>query len=300
MAEQEQWTKNTDFHSLEQNPSVPFSGSNNQFIGLDGQGASLDSSVIDRKQDKLLLKELKRSNNIISFPHKEVESITLNEWLDGYHTNEQLQNLFVNMDIAMKYIHNQGFYISSLALDKITLLNQSVRQIKFQELIPLPYDVSQKKQIVRDNIFMSAVLQVGLYAKCLQYFTMNTIPSLKENFKGFSIFLPQEDVPYYSGIIEKGASVYYSDYVGERKKRDLQNLEKEVSSNDGTGRGKSMVKTNGTNYTTEDFLPHNEEANEIIYANLVRKEAAFARALIYPILVFVLGFVVLFLSYLFS
>jgi type II secretory pathway component PulF len=31
---------------------------------------------------------------------------------------------------------------------------------------------------------------------------------------------------------------------------------------------------------------------------LARKEAAFARALIYPILVFVLGFVVLFLAYL--
>ena len=59
-----------------------------------------------------------------------------------------------------------------------------------------------------------------------------------------------------------------------------------------------MVKTNGSNYTAEDFLPHNEETNEIIYASLARKEAAFARALIYPVLVFVLGFVVLFLAYL--
>ena len=127
---------------------------------------------------------------------------------------------------------------------------------------------------------------------------MYTIPSLKVNFQDFSIFLPPEDVPYYSGIIEKGASVYYSEYVGERKKRDLQNLEKEVSSNSGESQGKSLVKTNGTNYTAEDFLPHNEEANEIIYASLARKEAAFARALIYPVLVFVLGFVVLFLAYL--
>ena len=198
----------------------------------------------------------------------------------------------------MKYIHDQGYYISSFALDRVTLLNQSIRQIKFQDLEPLPYDISQQKKIVRDNIFMSAVLQVGLYAKCLQHFTMNTIPSLKENFQDFSIFLPLEDVPYYSGIIEKGASVYYSEYVGERKKRDLQNLEKEVSSNSGESREKSLVKTNGTNYTAEDFLPHNEEANEIIYASLARKEAAFARALIYPVLVFVLGFVVLFLAYL--
>jgi hypothetical protein len=278
MAGQEQWVKNEDFSSLEQNSTVPF-------------------SVIDGGQNKQELKELKRSN-IVPFRRKEIEFITLNEWLQGYHTNDQLQNLFVNMDIAMKYIHNQGYYISSFALDRVTLLNQSIRQIKFQDLAPLPYDISEKKRIVRDNIFMSAVLQVGLYAKCLQHFTMNTIPSLKENFQDFSIFLPPEDVPYYSGIIEKGASVYYSEYVGERKKRDLQNLEKEVSSNSGESQGKSLVKTNGTNYTAEDFLPHNEEANEIIYASLARKEAAFARALIYPVLVFVLGFVVLFLAYL--
>lgn len=260
--------------SVEQDATVPFSDSDN---------------IYDTK-------ELRQSSFL--FFQKKADFITLNEWLQGYHTNEQLQDLFVNMDIAMKYIHNQGYYISSFALDRVTLLNHSIRQIKFQNLEPLPYDISQKKNVVRDNIFMSSVLQIGLYAKCLQHFTMNTIPSLKENFREFSIFLPPEDVPYYSGIIEKGASVYYSEYVGERKKRDLQNLEKEVSSNGGESRGKSLVKTNG-NYTAEDFLPHNEEANEIIYASLAKKEAAFVRALIYPILVFILGIVVLFLSYLF-
>ena len=146
---------------------------------------------------------------------------------------------------------------------------------------------------------MASVLHIGLYAKCLQHFTMNTIPAIKDNFQQFTIFLPPEDVPYYSGIIEKGASVYYSAYVGERKKRDLQNLEKEVSSGENNSSGKRLVKTNGSAYTAEDFLPQNEEANELIYASLVKKEAAFARALIYPILVFVLGFVILFLSYLF-
>lgn len=260
--------------SVEQDATVPFSDSDN---------------IYDTK-------ELRQSS--VLFFQKKADFITLNEWLQGYHTNEQLQDLFVNMDIAMKYIHNQGYYISSFALDRVALLNHSIRQIKFQNLEPLPYDISQKKNVVRDNIFMSSVLQIGLYAKCLQHFTMNTIPSLKENFREFSIFLPPEDVPYYSGIIEKGASVYYSEYVGERKKRDLQNLEKEVSSNGGESRGKSLVKTNG-NYTAEDFLPHNEEANEIIYASLAKKEAAFVRALIYPILVFILGIVVLFLSYLF-
>lgn len=279
MIGQEQLRVNTK----EQIPTVPY------FDGVNGdQSFSSDDSF----------KNL-RSSKIIPFRHKEIDSITLNEWLQSYRTNNQLQNLFVNMDIAMKYIHDQGYYISSFALDRISLLNHSIRQIQFQELAPLPYDISQQKQVVRDNIFMASVLHIGLYAKCLQHFTMNTIPAIKDNFQQFTIFLPLEDVPYYSGIIEKGASVYYSAYVGERKKRDSQNLEKEVSSGENNSSGKRLVKTNGSAYTAEDFLPQNEEANKCIYASLVKKEAAFARALIYPILVFVLGFVILFLSYLF-
>ena len=279
MIGQEQLRVNTK----EQIPTVPY------FDGVNGdQSFSSDDSFKNLKSSK-----------IIPFRHKEIDSITLNEWLQSYRTNNQLQNLFVNMDISMKYIHDQGYYISSFALDRISLLNHSIRQIQFQELAPLPYDISQQKQVVRDNIFMASVLHIGLYAKCLQHFTMNTIPAIKDNFQQFTIFLPPEDVPYYSGIIEKGASVYYSAYVGERKKRDLQNLEKEVSSGENNSSGKRLVKTNGSAYTAEDFLPQNEEANELIYASLVKKEAAFARALIYPILVFVLGFVILFLSYLF-
>ena len=279
MIGQEQLRVNTK----EQIPTVPY------FDGVNGdQSFSSDDSFKNLKSSK-----------IIPFRHKEIDSITLNEWLQSYRTNNQLQNLFVNMDIAMKYIHDQGYYISSFALDRISLLNHSIRQIQFQELAPLPYDISQQKQVVRDNIFMASVLHIGLYAKCLQHFTMNTIPAIKDNFQQFTIFLPPEDVAYYSGIIEKGASVYYSAYVGERKKRDLQNLEKEVSSGENNSSGKRLVKTNCSAYTAEDFLPQNEEANERIYASLVKKEAAFARALIYPILVFVLGFVILFLSYLF-
>lgn len=235
MIGQEQLRVNTK----EQIPTVPY------FDGVNGdQSFSSDDSFKNLKSSK-----------IIPFRHKEIDSITLNEWLQSYRTNNQLQNLFVNMDIAMKYIHDQGYYISSFALDRISLLNHSIRQIQFQELAPLPYDISQQKQVVRDNIFMASVLHIGLYAKCLQHFTMNTIPAIKDNFQQFTIFLPPEDVPYYSGIIEKGASVYYSAYVGERKKRDLQNLEKEVSSGENNSSGKRLVKTNGSAYTAEDFLP---------------------------------------------
>ena len=227
--------------------------------------------------------------------------MTLSEWLQKYHMQEDLQNLFVNMDIAMKYIHDQGFYIESFALDRIKLLNDSIRLIRFENLAPFPNDITQQKELVRNNIFLSAVLQIGVYANCIQYFNTDTMQFLKENFNQFSMFLPQEDVPYYKGVIERGASVYYSAFVGERKKRELKELDKQLSGVDGgvNSRGKVLVKSNGlAELSAEDLIPHNEKENGVIYKDLSKKEAAFARALIYPIMILLFGLTILLLSYL--
>lgn len=238
---------------------------------------------------------LKKSN----FKVHPDEVMTLSEWLQKYHLQEDLQNLFVNMDIAMKYIHDQGFYIESFALDSIKLLNDSVRLIRFEKLAPFPNDISQQKELVHNNIFLSAVLQIGVYANCIQYFNTETMQFLKENFNQFSIFLPQDDVPYYKGVIERGASVYYSAFVGERKKRELQNLDKQLDGDEGFSHGKVMVKSNGlSTISADDFIPHNEKANESIYKDLSKREAAFARALIYPMLILIFGLTILLLSYL--
>ena len=156
-------------------------------------------------------------------------AVSLKDWFHESHSEEEYRNLFVYMSLAMKYIHDQGYYITSFALDSIELLNNSIKQVKFDQLSELPSNFSDQKKIIHDNIFLSAVLQIGVYANCLQYFTTETMDFLKENFESFSIFLPENDVPYYKGIIERGASVYLSSYVGERKKRDLLNLNKEVS-----------------------------------------------------------------------
>lgn len=237
--------------------------------------------------------------NITPSSKKKVKSITLQEWLSKYHLQDELHSLFVNMDLAMKYIHDQGYYITSFALDTIELLNDTINQVKFDSVAEMPLDFSQQKNLVHDNIFLSTVLQIGVYANCLQYFTPAAIEYLKHNFDEFSIFLPEEDVPYYRGIVERGASVYLSAYVGERKKQDLTSLEKQFADDGGKSSGKSLVKKNG-NYTAEDLVPQNKQENEWIYAYLSKKDAAFARAMIYPILVLVLGVSILLLSYFFQ
>ncbi len=278
------YVNNNYDNMVEQNTTVPFYNDTNLAVS--------EESVPDYNTGSSKAK-------IIPFPKKNIESITLQEWLSKYHLQDELQSFFINMDIAMKYIHDQGYYIKSFALDSIELLNNSIKQVKFDEVEEMPLNFSQQKELVHNNVFLSAVLQIGVYAKCLQYFTDETMQFLKENFDQFAIFLPEEDVPYYKGIVERGATVYYSEYVGQRKIRDLKNLETQFE-NDGGGKdtGKSLVKKTG-NYTAEDLVPQNTHENEMIYANLAKKDAAFARALIYPVLILLFGLILLLLCYLF-
>lgn len=232
------------------------------------------------------------------FNKNESETIKLRQWIKKYHLQSDLQTLFLNMDLAMKYIHNQGYYIESFSLEDIDLLNNSVKKIKFNKLQKMPDDFSLQKELVHDNIFLSSVLHIGIYANCLQYFRRETFQFLKDNFDQFSIFLPEEDVAYYRGIIQRSASVYFSDFVTERKKRDLMKLEKEFSSNDSaSGYGKTLIKRDGS-YTTDNLISENIKENEQIYAELLRKDLAFVNAVIYPVLILLVGIVALILSYL--
>lgn len=283
MRGQRPYVDNNYDNKVEQNATVPFYNDTNLAVS--------EEAVSDYNSSSSKAK-------IIPFPKKNVESITLQEWFSKYHLQADLQSLFINMDIAMKYIHEQGYYIESFALDSIEVLNDSVKQIKFDCLQEMPSDFIKQKELVKNNIFLSSVLQIGVYANCLQYFRANTMQFLKENFDQFAIFLPEEDVPYYKGIVERGASVYLSSYVGERKKRDLVNLDKQISADGVTDKGKILVKSDGLSYTAEDLIPNNERENELIYSSLSKKDAAFVKALIYPILISLLGVTVLLLSYL--
>lgn len=309
----DEWIPYVDANPYEQkqNKVVSFSRDDQNFSEASKQQSNPNQATVipfpsnnsfDDLEKKQKLKNLKQAT-IIPFPNKKVDSITLQEWLSQGYDTDDLQSLFVNMDVAMKYIHDQGYYISSFALNRIELLNHSLHQVKFDDLASLPLEVPAQKEMVRNNIFLSSVLQIGIYANCLQYFDTSAMAYLKENFEQFATFIPEEDVPYYKGIIERGASVYYSAYVGERKKRELMNLEKELSST-GNQPSKQLVKSSPTIYNAADLIPDNEKENRIIYASISRRanssmrEAAFARALIYPILILILGLSILLLSYL--
>lgn len=250
-------------------------------------------------------------DEIIDFQSKRKEmqvknknsNVKLSEWLNSFHSDDELREVFVNMDVAMKYVHEKGYCIKSFNPKEIEILNNSLKQIKYNTLLEMPYNVYDQKELIKEDIYSSAFLQIGIYAKCLQYLKPNF---LKENFNSFTIFLPESDVPYYKGIIERGASVYLSDYVEEKKKRDLQALENEIGGNNNSSsnsnsnvneRGKSLIKSNGHGY---ELVDQNREINDSIYAQLNRKDAAFINFILLPAVLVILSLVVLILVYAFN
>lgn len=228
--------------------------------------------------------------------NQSTNSITLLEWLSATsYTEDDLHTLFVNMDSAMKYIHEKGFCIGSFNPTKVEILDDSLQKIKFDSLIPMDTDsYVVKKEYVREDIGRSALLQIGIYSNCLQYLNPTF---LKENFKQFETFLPEGDIPYYKGVIERNASVYFVDYTVERRKRDLEALEREVNGNSnsnettGVGINKARVYSNGHSILNT-YDSTNSKINDSIYKNLKgMSDTAYISFLVVPFIVGILGFI---------
>ncbi len=231
---------------------------------------------------------------LINFGNKqklEDSSISLSEWIKEGHTDEELRELFFYMDLAMRYLHNKNYSIKSFNPKEIELVNSSIQQIKYSVVLEMPREIEVQRELIKEDIFASAFLQVGIYTNCLEYMYRN--PNIvKDEFTQYALFLPQEDVPYYQGVIVRGATgVYFSEYVDKKREQDLERLEKEIASSDG-GMGRSLVKSNGHSIYAGD-LERQNKINDSIYGQLNSlKEAAFVSFLLFPTIVLILGIVI--------
>ena len=204
------------------------------------------------------------------------DSVTLESWLKIRHSEDDLREVFLNMDRAMKYVHDHGYCIKSFHPKEIEIINEQLDQIRFNTLLEMPFDQAVRKQYIKEDIYNSSFLQIGIYTKCLYYLNRDY---LKSNYDSFATFLPQGDVPYYRGIIERGASVYLCEYDLEKRKRDLVSLEKEV--------GDESVSADKSSLSSLDV---NEEINSVIYRQITKNnDAAFIDFLVYPTLMLVVG-----------
>lgn len=211
-----------------------------------------------------------------------VESVTLQEWVNMHHSEDEMRSIFLNMDRALKYIHEHGYCIDVFYPTEINVLNNNDNYVQFKKLVELSRDESIKREMIKEDLFRSSLIQIGMYSNSLNHLNPEF---LKENFDSFAQFIPQEDVPYYRGVIQRGASVYYCEYSLEKSKRDLEDLQKQL--------GEDSNKVTPINNPTEAEMT-NKKVNDMIYRQINGiGEAAFTNITLIPIVILMIVSIVM-------
>lgn len=216
------------------------------------------------------------------------EAVTLSEWIGSHSKEEELREVFLNLDKALKYIHNHGYCVDVFHPTVIEVLDNKPDHIRFKKLIELSKDSIRRQEMIKEDLFRSSFIQIGIYSNSLKYLNPEF---LKSNFDSFIQFIPNSDVPYYRGIIQRNAAVYLCEYDVERRKRDLEDLENQIDDNgDSKSAGNSLVKKNGASFGIEPVT--NDKINDSIYRQINGlNDSAFVNALIIPTIVFVVLFI---------
>lgn len=205
-------------------------------------------------------------------------AITLKEWLKDNHSDEDLQLLFYNMSSTLKYIHERDYFVKTFNTNEIQIVDDNkLSPIQYNTVVQIPK--GENEEIKREDIYNLAFMQIGIYSNTLDILK----PAfLKEHFDSFTAFLPAGDVPYYRGVATRGARVYYSDYVDEKNKREIAKLE-EMTENEGYEKGIQRIKstTAGKAFT--------DQANDYLYSDINKPEAAFTTLVIIPVIMIVIG-----------
>lgn len=218
---------------------------------------------------------------------------TLETWFKDSHTEKEKRELFLYLDFAMRYVHERGYCVYSFNPSQIEILNNSVKQVKFNTLLKMPADdIKYQTKLKDEDIFNSAVLQVLLYSK----FPLVTNPDfLKEHFDEFTTFLPESDFRYYRGVIQDNASIYFTEFEFERVKREEEQIEKELDVNNSKSSSGNVEKKQ----KELKMMFSNDKINNSIYKSINgNKEAAFINVLVYPVVILVLVLVFEYMGYL--
>lgn len=235
-----------------------------------------------------------------------VNSITLKDWwFKNEHPSSQKRQMFLYIDFAMRYVHSKGYCVKTFDPKEIEILNNSIDQIKFNYLIEIPEDDMIKNKLVKEDIYNLALLQIGLYSFTASNFYNMSPKFIKENFDKFVPILPETDIPYLRGVIERNANVYFTEFELERVKREDTNMQREIELLDDDNR------LNADKYLEKKYSEFsNDKINDVIYKQLNKntdfqklKNSAFLNIFAYPVLfviIVALFGVIVFFSHMFS
>ncbi len=206
-----------------------------------------------------------------------VSSVTLSEWVSEHYSEEEMRSIFLNMDRALKYIHDHGYCIDVFHPSEINVLNNDDNYVQFKKLVELSKDYEIAQQMKREDIFRSSFIQIGMYTNSLNYLNPDF---LKENFDSFAQFIPSDDVPYYRGVIQRGALVYLCEYFLEKRRRDLEDLGRQA--------GEDVASITAINDPSPLELTNTKINNQIYRQINENSEAAFLNIVLIPLAILVL------------
>ena len=127
---------------------------------------------------------------------KQYESVSLYEWFNTHYGEEERRNLFLNLDRAIKYLHD---------------LYDDPSYIYIKKIMKLPDDYEERRKLVQEDIFNSSFIQIGLYSNTLKYLKKDF---LLDNFDSFTQFIPADDVPSITLTVTAPSSEIMSSTYG--------------------------------------------------------------------------------------
>lgn len=206
--------------------------------------------------------------------------VKLKKWLEYNQDDEKSQQVFYNMSNTMKYIHEHGYCIKTFNLNEIEILDlEKLNPIQYNTVIKMNNE--NEYELMREDIYNLAFMQIGIYTN-----TLNILKPqfLKEEFDSFIPLLPERDIPYFRGIVERGANVYYSDFVDAKREQEISGLQQNTTESRSNSLQKKKVTAAGVAFANKE--------TEKLYSEIEKTEAAYINFLIYPIIMVVIGMII--------
>ena len=92
---------------------------------------------------------------------RKFDSVSLDEWLYFHTSEEERREIFLNMDKALKYIHEHGYCIEVFYPTEIQILGDQIDHVKFNELMQLPFNEKDRRTMINEDIFRSSLIYLS-------------------------------------------------------------------------------------------------------------------------------------------
>ncbi len=136
--------------------------------------------------------------------------ISLGEVIEKHTSSEELTSFFYTASRYMEMLHNNGLYVTNFDPRHIKTNGESVVFERTNKMTNRIIGDEVKSNIEAFNSFM-----IGAYIN----YTNSLLPyvKLKEFYNDVKYSFPAEDEEYFNASINEGKTMYYHQYVDDRK-----------------------------------------------------------------------------------